>query len=229
MLVDKVKELAALTQKYYLCCKEENDVKKCFSDGALTCDRDTIYQLLIDKHVSRQWWSLTKEQRFTLGTYIIRNFLPYRQVTQLGQGDSNCEGTNIGWYYGSCVSNAILRYAIMNHKTPVGDLSQCYFKETEVKCFTDESYWLPCFVVGVDGVNHKFGHEICGLQIGEDINDFHSWVFFQYNNSNIKPGSWQMPKDSEVMIEELENVGCRWLKHKVIAEWYIDKNREIQL
>lgn len=204
---------------------------ECFNGSTLSCSEDAVHQHLIKKSVSREWWDLTVAQRKDLGKYIIRDFVPFYQLSSCGAGDPNCAGGTISWRSISCVGNAIIRYTRMHSTHLYSKLKNIYYKYNgETKClyaFYDDCFWLPCYTVGVDKVG--FGHEICALQIGEDITDFDSWVFFQYGDDDIKPGNRQMPYGVDVTIEDIYNLdSCHGLGANTIAGWHIDDEHNIR-
>ena len=220
-LLVKVEKLVALTKKYYECCNREDIESVIFSGDTIIANRDTIHKLLIDRSISQQWWDISEKQRRVLSKYIIRYFLPRRQVTKIGE---KREDGVIRWRHGSCVSNALLRYAKM--REPTENQKRCYYLDGAKHCYAGESYFLPCYCVGCNGYNSEgecnFSHELCALLVKEgEESKFDSWIFFQYSGINIKSGNWQMPKNSDVMIEQLKDAGCSWLDHFVIASWRV--------
>ena len=219
-LLAKIEELVALTKGYYDCCNGKGIEAIIFSGDTIIANKNTIHELLINQGISRQWWNITEIQRRKLGEYIIRNFLPRRQVTNIGEEKDGA----IVWRSGSCVSNALLRYAKMQE--PMENQKRCYYLDGGEHCYAEEAFFLPCYCVGCDGydANGKcnFGHELCALLVKEgDEANFDSWIFFQYSSIDIKPGNWQMPRNSDVMIEELIDAGCSWINHKTIVKWHI--------
>ena len=200
------------------------DINTLFSGNVVVATREKVLEMLRANHVSNQWWDISEERRRVLTTYIIRNLIPFRQVTSIGEGDDNCAGTNIKWRNGSCLSNMLLRCAKL--RIPTKEHKKCYYMDETTHCYAEEHWNLPCYAVCVTGYKSdgsvKSFHGICSMRVKEDINDFKSWVFFQYNNPNITPGSWQMPNNSDVDIEEIEDAGCSWMRETIIASWHVN-------
>lgn len=198
-------------------------ILNCFEGNQLICNEDIIHQLLISKNVAADWWKLTEEQRRVLGDYIIRKYAS-GYIKKYGEKRNE----EIEWKRAVCMQHAMVRYCKLNFREPIYDLSKCYFlnSKNEVECFykpPEECFWLPCYITNV--VGSAFAHTISALQINKNFKNFDSWVFFQYSNSNIKPGNWQMPHGKEVSILRLriENIKCWQINHDLLIKWRIIK------
>ena len=149
---------------------------------------------LEDGTIGAEWWTYTEAARRVIAELAIKNTLFY-QIRQGRSGDPDCAG-GIGDLHGiTCARNAMIRYLKFGSRT--FDVSGCYYQNDEniEACYVpDAQYHLPCFMV--DSASHPvWGHEMCAIQVNENIEDMNSWIFFQYSSFDIKPGDWQMPAD----------------------------------
>ena len=102
-------------------------------------------------------------------------------------------------------------------------------------CYIRYDFGLPVYIASVsitssdDGCS--YGHSVNAVQLGMDPMDWDSWRFFQYDNSLIRPGDWQMPCDPcgrgdlvHVSIHYPNNnyyIGKSGYSSVVIGEWRI--------
>lgn len=208
----------------------------CFHNSSVICSKDFLHPYLTNKSVARYWPYLSKEQRISLGTFIISKFATF-QIPEIGDGDHNCKGNVTNWRRAYCLAHALIRFSRMNFAEPYPELGMCYYNDIHgnIYCYIDvagvEAYHLPCQLVSIVGIGHLYGHGICGLQVGEDETEFSSWLFFQYTEIDIKPGSWQMPYDSRININHCMHgyADCGGINiDKYIAKWIIDKDGNIE-
>jgi len=158
-----------------------------------------------NKTISRIWWNLTKEERIKIAIklhdYFKINILEDGHVYYYCEGNLNCEGLPYSIYEcineSTCVNNTKARYLKFNGLEVDGTpSSKCYYKGNNLSklyCFyvsDDKTYHLPCYYAIVTGI---IGHAICALLIDKDYKDINNWFFFQYNDSDIKIGDWQIP------------------------------------
>lgn len=204
-------------------------VAVCFDGSATICTKTVLHPYLTEKKVSEYWSALTKEQRVSLGKFIISNFVTIKHW-RMADGDANCMG-NVGDFRGLyCVSATVIRMCRMAETYP--EVSKCYYNDVigNIHCYVDmsgiEVYHLPCYPCNVMGVGHQYGHSICALQVDENVAEFNSWLFFQYTTNDIQPGNYQMPYDSNVTVVEMIHgyAGCGGFATSTIASWYIDDN-----
>ena len=209
----------------------------CFSGSEVICDTETLHPYLTDKTVSKIWWCLSREQRYNLGTFIIKRIVnPSFPLYLLGngkviycqttQGNKGCAGPTDGWVRASSVQHALLRFCRMNLKEPepIPEGMESYWKGKE-SLFDSYSccyyrYWEKEAYCWVDLTRKEEYHlpcyvatvndnfAICALQIGTDQWEFDSWIFFQHDQI-IRPCSIQMPLNSIVRVGILHHWDAR--------------------
>ena len=132
-----------------------------------------------------------------------------------------------------CVGNACVRYARF------GDVSivvpdEYYYYEAEDE---EDDEWRelaeePCFHLpaALGSIAAKwneetqkwtFGHSVAALQVGEDMSDFDSWIFFQYLTPDIVPGDSQMPTPGVVKVYLPTRVHVYGYSGEIAGEWSI--------
>ena len=149
---------------------------------------------LEDGTIGAEWWTYTEADRRVIAELAIKNTLFY-QITQGRWGDPNCIGGVGDLHRITCTRNAMIRYLKFGSNTI--DVSECYYqndKNIETCYESDAKYRLPCFLVDTFSPS-LWGHEMCAIQVNENVEDMNSWIFFQYSSFDIKPGDWQMPAD----------------------------------
>lgn len=191
----------------------ESFVDTCFSGSTVICSKETLHSYLVDKVVSKYWWSLTKEQRISLGDFIITNFGSF-VITSVGEGDTDCKGGVTNWTKAVCLHRALIYLCKLNSHDIFHDLSECYYKDSEgkVHCYTEGNYGLPCYATIITGVGWGWGHASYTLQVGAGIAEFDSWL-------NIHSSPWNI----NIEVQELPSVGCSSWYGNTIASWYIDE------
>jgi len=182
----------------------------CISSDTIICDYDTLSDFSKKGDLLDVWWLLNKTERKNISIsliqganneYSIGGIVPQICNDGLplcaGINPVNCGGTE-------CGTNAGLRYVLFNEFDNVG-IDTCYFIgfDNTTRCFYisfENKIKLPCNYVSVDASETLFGHKICAIQIGEDVTDITNWLFFQYNESNIVLGTWQIPYGTYITI-----------------------------
>lgn len=152
--------------------------------------------------IGANWWSYSQQKRLSIASYAIENYsVPlYGELQATGYGQSGCLGgpyTNIK-EPPVCAQHFFLRFCIMgNSDLPMSGwgkpLSARYWRDNkgEWHChYYPDSFKLPVF----SGYTLKLGflqHSICALLIDNNFpQDFGSWIFFQYNDTNIQPNTF---------------------------------------
>jgi len=198
---------------------------ECMPSGLVICSPARIVEYAESKLLSRIWWHLTRDERFAVSTVLI-DLIPQYFDHVCYEGIPGCVGCGTGRLEtGWCVNNAIMRWAVFSGSPLFPSLASCYYKrktDAEWNCFLYAApYNLPCYLVSMDNPRHS----IAGLQIGDDVREFSSWRFFQYDNNDIKPGDWQMKYDCNVEIHIPDHIECGgyWTVLRIV-EFYIDED-----
>ena len=191
----------------------ESFVDTCFSGSTVICSKELLHPYLVDKTVSKYWWSLSKEQRISLGEFIITNFGSFI-ITDVGKGDIDCEGGVTSWSKAFCLHKALIYLCRLNFYDVFHNLSECYYKDSrgDVHCYIGGNYGLPCYATTISGVGWSWGHGSYALQVDTDITEFDSWL-------NIHASPWNI----NIEIQELPSVSCSGWCGNTIASWHIDE------
>jgi hypothetical protein len=169
---------------------------ECLSGGNIVCSWDAIKTRLEDQTVSRLWWDLTRDERYSISIIAIMNTMwNLSAIKRLGAQD--CEGGigDTGFTY--CLDNAIIRYLkfVSSNFTKIDSYYWRYggtSEETE-KCWRpDICYNLPGHVISCMPLPDAQNHAMCGIQIDSNMDSIDSWVVFNYMDCDIKPGDTQM-------------------------------------
>ena len=189
----------------------ENFIAICFSNSAIICSKEILHPYLVDRTVNKYWWSLTKEQRISLGNFIITDFGSFA-ITDVGKGDKDCKGDVTSWTKAVCLHRALIYLCRLNFHDILHNLSECYYKDGEgkVHCYIEEDYGLPCYAINITG--DGVGHASYALQADTDKSEFDSWL-------NIVPSPWNI----NIEVQELPSVGCSSWYGNTIASWYVDE------
>ena len=196
---------------------------ECLTSGAVSCDWDTLHVHLISHDVSRFWWFLTESERRSIADIAIRNTL-FFPIEYRRSGEAACAGGTGEWKNGVdvCHPNVAIRY--LKFASVIGTNNDaCYWKRTvsgDEVCFVPEfSYGLPCG--HVSRLYAGGGHGMCGIQVGADETSVGDWVIFQYYDSDIQPGNYQLPCGSMVTIykpQRYTNCGGTMYKERIVLE-----------
>ncbi len=208
-------------------------VSECVNeDETIKCDINRLLVYTNNKVLSKIWCNLSKDIRYNVGKMIITYLQNYviGTVTQVCIGLDNCAGCNASWTQAVCLQNALIRQLKVNGKEPYGQNMNCYYKDNIngiEKCYNkgDDIWELPCYVTTISG--DGFGHSICALQIDNDITKFDNWLFFQYNDNEINPGSWQMPYNTDIYVSIVTTMSCNGYSTTQSVHWHIDKNGNV--
>lgn len=187
----------------------------------LSMSKNELYEELITGYVSSAWWDMSEADRRELALRIINWWSIPLSIYEI----KTWPNWEIRKPY--CLGNASIRFSI------IGDCSLCFPSSIVVgddtpdywklggtwKAFgEDDCFNLPCKLCVVNATD--FSHAICALQIGEDQLDFDSWIFFQYNEADIKPGDSQMPAPGSTEILNVNTVYLGgWSDTELIAKW----------
>ncbi len=206
-----------------------DDVRTCISNSSISCSYEIIHSMLTNKKIADVWWQLTDNERNILAEYIITHYL-FQTIPLWSTGDDECIGGVNTWNEAVCVHNTIIRFMLLGkaetfkltncyYKLYTNDITRCYWSGT---CFDLPVYFAS--IVSTAGSSIDFAHSICAIQIKEDSNSFNSWRFFQYDNSNIKPGNWQIPCGNgitiRVTINKLTYLECNGYSCYIKAVWF---------
>ena len=191
----------------------ERFIDICFSGSTVICSKETLHSYLLDKNVKKYWWSLTKEQRISLGNFIITNFGSFA-ITDVGKGVKDCKGGVASWTKAVCLHRALIYLCRLNFHDIFHNLSECYYKDGEgrIHCYVEEDYGLPCYATSITGVGWSWGHASYALQVGAERTEFDSWL-------NIHSSPWNI----NIEVQELSSVGCSNWYENTIASWHIDE------
>lgn len=186
----------------------------CIQDETITCNKQTLHKLLINNLISNIWWDLTYDERLLLSQKLVYYFGTMR-VKAVYYGESDCAGYDpkhkTAYPHNKCAYNATIRYLKFNHPLPGTD-TDMYWEDNytgEMHCYTEEEFNLPAYFTEVDYPSGT-DHAIVALQLGEDVNDFNNWLFFQYTNTNIQPGDYQMRIPCRVYIYDEKPIDKPW-------------------
>lgn len=201
---------------------------ECLSDGGVICSWDVLKTRLEDQTVSRIWWDLTRDERYSISEMAVKNTLFYT-ATRGRSGKFDCVGGEGDTREIVCIQNSIIRYIKFTSKS-FGISDKCYYRRIESSeefCYVpNESYGLPGHIVScstpIDYTGEPFGHSMCAIQTGLDLSKLDSWIVFQYTDFNIKPGDLQMPVDTYVRFKIPDNsTSCNGYGSHTVAEFFI--------
>jgi hypothetical protein len=172
---------------------------ECLSDGSVVCSWDVLKTRLEDHTVSGLWWDLTQDERRSIAVTATKNTLCFR-IYSWRPGQPDCIGGEGEWRNADCGINSVVRIWKFGTDSPDGYHAYWQDPATSIEyCYVpDIKYNLPCYSAGVAQPN--WGHEIATIQIGEDVSDINSWIFFQYHEFDIRPGEYQFPVPSHLSI-----------------------------
>lgn len=170
---------------------------ECMSNESVKVSWSTIKKWMIDRRVASIWWDFTQKERKSIAEIAVKNTLFY-YVDRVKDGNNNCSGATGDEYISVCIHNSIIR--TQHFGTPVNFSKKCYYKSNtgSYKCYYISQYYgLPTHDIelrtGHVTGEGSYGHAICGIQINKNINDYRSWVLFQYWDWDIKLGDKQFP------------------------------------
>ncbi len=187
---------------------EESFMSQCISNDKVICDSGVLNKAGEGGVLKNIWWNLTIDERRDIGIalvgYINSDVLYGKyDIKQICVDDVNCTSP-ISHSWGMCRPNAIIR--ALRFGAPDKSFDRCGYingKQEISSYYYNKSYGLPVYPVRIEGTVTAYTHSVVALQIGDDFSDFNSWLFFQYSNADIKPGDWQMPITTNVMLVNL--------------------------
>jgi hypothetical protein len=155
-------------------------------------------------------------------SYINNNIITNSE-NNIQLGSNSSDGYNPYPMY--CITNAIIRKLIMDG----GTVDSCYWQNGQGE-WLNYNYAMPLGIKTYIAIIMPFAHSIDAIPIDEsgDLTDFNNWLFFQYNDRNIKPLSWQMPINNYVTITDPDSMQCQGYSYtKTVAKWYIGEQGDI--
>lgn len=197
---------------------------ECLSGGNVVCSWDSMKTRLEDQTVSRLWWDLTRDERYSIGEKVIRNTM-FFWIVKIRKGKLNCEGGEGEYEYTTCLDNAAIRYLKIAHAKDFieGDIfsvDRCYWKHPvtgeEICKVPDVSYNLPCSIG-----QYESGHLVCALQIGQMGDKIDDFIIFQYLSFDIKPVAETHGIPEKFTICKPDRIRCRGLYVTTIVEFII--------
>ena len=197
----------------------------------LTMTKGELLPYLTSGFIKGIWWELMYSYRKALAIRVIKDFTPSCVIDEVTKGLDNCEGIGEGqWERASCTQNAAVRYIYFNNKNPDGELfpSNMYWRDRGSSPYCihpGRCLNLPVALASIfkdENGLYIFGHSACAIRIGEDTQDFNSWLFFQYHTQEIVPGNEeQMPFGSQVSVATILSISDWVISSQPIAGWNV--------
>lgn len=176
---------------------------ECLSGGDVVCSWDVLENRLEDQTVSKLWWDLTLDERYSISCTAIENMM-FNLFAIKRLGKSDCGGGEGETGFTLCLDNAIIRYLKFS-SSDFTKIDEYYWRyggtsEENEKCWRpDICYNLPGHIISCMPLPVAANHAMCGIQIDTDLTSIDSWVVFNYGNCDIKPGDGQM-KDPYIQV-----------------------------
>ena len=200
----------------------------CLSSGNVVCSNNVLKARLEDHTVSKLWWDLTRDERYSIARKAESIAFGYF-IEEVCCGTHDCGGCTDGWKSAACTQNGAIRTIKFSDATPLF-ADSCYYRTSigESVCWLPEhQYALPSAVVTCATSGVGYGHTMCAIQIDEDQNILNSWAVFDSNYFDVTPGHLTMPNykydDLWVKMEYITNVStmCGGYGGDLIAKWHI--------
>lgn len=171
----------------------------------LLMGKDELYSCLIDGSVSQDWWSLSYDDRRQLGLKIINWWsVEWFEVPDaFAFGEPGCAG---GPPYTPWEEGRLLYPPPGGGMEHMSGLRYCLFTDHSIAP-TNIYFWWSGRVEGIaehwhcynPGVSFSLPTAVAigsadylnCLQIGEDVSQLASWIFFGIDLNDIKPGGWR--------------------------------------
>lgn len=137
-------------------------------------------------------------------------------------GSSSPDGSNP--YEVFCTGNAVIRKLIFEGGTTYDNLT-CYWKNNQGG-WINYNYPNPLGIKTYITVDSSFAHMLDGIPIDQngDLTNFDNWVFFQYDDRNVKPLSFNMPGNEYVTVYDGGWLQCMGISAATpVAKWFIDE------
>lgn len=201
---------------------------ECLSGGNVVCSWDVLKMRLEDLTISRLWWDLTRDERYSIARRVESGAFGY-MIDEVCCGIPNCGGPTEEWKNAVCTQNGAIR-AIKFASKYIPFADSCYYKNKlgGIECWLPEyQYHLPSAVVTCSTSGIGYGHTMCSIQIDEDASKLDNWIVFDAQYFDITPGHSRMPNylydDLWVKMEEVTSVSstCGGYGGDEIATWYI--------
>jgi hypothetical protein len=169
---------------------------ECLRDGEVVCSWGVLKARLEDQTVSRLWWDLTRDERYSIAYIATSNVLNYQisiRASVMDNDDSGVKEPSKCW----CTCNSIIRYI----KFAGGTIPErkCYYKRFSDDIdwieYTDTiSYGLPCYMVSA------VDHTMIAIRLEEQLSSINDLFIFQYSTIDIQPGDVQLPNICTVRV-----------------------------
>jgi len=176
----------------------------------LNMSESELLTYLASGHVASTWWDLPPIYRRELALKIIH-------LWSVAIGPTSYHATyptTPPWnpFFepplgrqepGYCHLSFGLRYFIFNGTVPCPPDLYYYrniYDSWESWCFPTP-FHLPVYYGGISHTGLNWAHIVCAIQIAPNVQDFNSWIFFQYETPDIRPGNEQMPRGSFVKVD----------------------------
>jgi len=206
---------------------------ECLSGGNVTSPWSVLKTRLEDQTVSRIWWNLTRDERYSIAEMAIRNTLFY-SIYYYRTGKPNCGGGEGDLKRTSCVNNSVIRCLKFGERpntvpywSPNAD--ECYYRRQPADCehcyVPEVSYGLPCHYVS--RISEDLGphiirnHALAAIQIVNNHASVNNWIIFQYESFDIKPGHRQVPYGSKITISKPIGFQCGVSYGTTLAEFFV--------
>mgnify|MGYP001084000849 CR=1 FL=1 len=113
-------------------------------------------------------------------------------------GQNQCLGPTGSWENNYCSANAVLRYMTFSNGNDYYEYLDNYYWSLDKEsytCYYQYNFNLPVYIVTAASI--KWIHALTAFQVGIHQENWDSWIFFQYDDSDIHPGEWQLPVDPD--------------------------------
>jgi len=154
--------------------------------------------------IGANWWSYSSSERQDMAKYAIEKYSVGVGASAWAQGQFDCAGGpyDIETEKILCYQHAFLRFLVFGDSdlpTSPMDLpiSVGYWRDAEGNwhcLYNPNSFKLPVYWVSlvswwfIKPEGPYLTHSMCALQVGPDKSNFDSWIFFQYSDTDIRPG-----------------------------------------
>lgn len=181
---------------------------ECLRDGEVVCSWDVLKARLEDQTVSRLWWDLTKNERYSIAHMATSNILNF-QVRYIKR-DEGC-GFGANESKGQCTANAIIRFSKFDHI--MGCMSEsglCFWKKDDTDTWHNYldavCYNIPCFIVAA--LEKGVWHEMTAIALNIEIKGLQDLFIFQFSEIDIQPGSTQLSHGGVLRVVYPGDIAC---------------------
>ena len=156
--------------------------------------------------IGANWWSYSQSERLSYARYAIENYSTGISIRKKAEGQADCAGepyTDISTAV-ACYKHFLVRFCRLgNSDLPTApahkSVTFAYWQDPQGiwHClYCPDSFKLPIYEAirvrawfsSPDAPFH-IQHSMCALQVRAYPSDFDSWIFFQYGDTDIKPGA----------------------------------------